>query len=264
MVLAQPQYLEFAWDNTPFYEICCVREIYLFQSEEAWNVATLLGSTMSPASRARLVELYANVYLLLAAIVNHLVWEWFEVLLDRRVAGHEPPLPSYLCLLRPPTTIPLSALIHPPRPFELDNAEEGVEHLLLSHLHAVAVPAFLVDGEWAGYTLETDARRLAPWMHCVHFQATETADSIHLHADDARQGALRFSLQGNIDRRSGLLRMRKQFVAGSAESWHWSGFLTPFGMVGTWDTKYWHSGERKGCWFWLWKRAWSKPWAEEA
>lgn len=57
-----------------------------------------------------------------------------------------------------------------------------------------------------------------------------------------------FRLYGCVNSDNGVFSMTKEY--SEHHRWHWDGFMTPFGLVGTWG----YSG--CGGWFWLWKDAW--------
>ena len=224
----------------------------LFKSEETWNAATFPDWKMTDSSSIELVRLYSNTYMAAAAFTYQLYAEWRS-----HPWSHERHMHAL-------SAIPFTTFIHPPDPFAPAIEWLDPDLMLLSHVSGMTEPAFLNDGEWVGFRVDTqqDEDDVGPRLQNVHFQATATIWTVHLAAQDGREGDEPFTLQGDIDRSSGRVRMQQQFTTGDTDLWLWAGFITPFGMLGTWGTQYWGLPHFMG-WFWLWKKAWESG-AEEA
>lgn len=146
--------------------------------------------------------------------------------------------------------IDYSARQNIPLPFD----PHTVERFATCHLAHMTGQRYLEAEEWTGIysktwdTSITITRASFEPMHDVWFSSGQE-DSLVRLAGRGTDGIGRFELHGTISSENGVLSMGKEYDQG--HSWKWDGFMTPFGMVGTW-------GEgRFGGWFWLHKKyAW--------
>ncbi len=122
------------------------------------------------------------------------------------------------------------------------------------HLPKMTSPAFFEDGTWTGfYQCSLGGRHQIKWdppMRDIHFSAKTNPripGRIFLNGRGT-DSVGPFRLYGCVNSDNGVFSMTKEY--SEHHRWHWDGFMTPFGLVGTWG----YSG--CGGWFWLWKDAW--------
>lgn len=182
---------------------------------------------------------------------------------------------SSLLLLPCLPNIPFSSFTDFPIPFS-GNPFQNPEK---SYLTAMTSKSFLEDGEWMGcynYSPRLGSGQFDPPMTGIYFttstlepEDTDMAernngqDTGTLAAPDKNREVVQvkasgtdnvgnFTLSGEIWS-SGMIDMKKTYVAPTLHSWDWAAWMTPFGMVGFWGHGQAHYG-----YFWLWKRAWTK------
>ena len=76
-----------------------------------------------------------------------------------------------------------------------------------------------------------------------------------LVAKDGKDGVGVFHLKGTVDKCSGDVDMKKEYVSMGLVStvwWHCRGALTRFGIVDNWGQARW------GGWLWMWKAKWTE------
>jgi hypothetical protein len=157
-------------------------------------------------------------------------------------------------LLQPPTTIefPFLAFMNLPLPF----SPNAIENFGTCHLSTMTSPAFIEDGEWAGYYCSSIPRadnvHFDPPMTGIRFVTSSRAYDPRKSglSADGIDGIGAFHLQGEIDSDTGRILMRKQYSVGRGWGWDWFSMMTPFGIVGSWGSS------ASGGWFWLWKTKW--------
>ena len=102
---------------------------------------------------------------------------------------------------------------------------------------------------WAGYYTFLHMTQRDPPMFFELRSSGPTPDTepscLWFHGE-GQDGVGPFSLEGSCDTRTGVVEATKAYIG--AHGWRWSGFITPFGMVGKWG----NSG-----WWWVWPQEWS-------
>ena len=160
---------------------------------------------------------------------------------------------------QPPTAIPLVELTYLPAPFM---SADDMSSVALRHLSAMATVEFLADGTWTGCHFEGNIF-IGPPMERVQISASSLAPDepeLRLFVTGVR-GAVSFVMKGSLRSDGGLVDLRwDEDPFGGNGSWY-SGYMTPFGVAGSWGYGERSSGFAPG-WFWLWKDAWSEPWAD--
>ena len=144
--------------------------------------------------------------------------------------------------------VPFSAFMDLPLPFTDDAPEEFVK----CHVQKMTSASFLEDSLWAGYYSLTypDSMSFDPPMHSIRFVVDRTESStLHLRGIGGRDRVDAFTLEGTLDTKTGVLRMKKEYDGGDP-TWYWLGIMTPFGIVAVWGDLQW------GGWVWMYKVAW--------
>ena len=126
--------------------------------------------------------------------------------------------------------------------------------------HTMTKKSFIEDGVWAGYyciSTEFGGRcSIDPPMQGIQFVAS------HHHAKKAilqLQGSGTdvvgdFTCEGELNESDYRINIVKSYVL-QGHSWRWHGFMTVFGMIGSWGSPY--GGDDYGGWWWLWKQKWT-------
>lgn len=130
-----------------------------------------------------------------------------------------------------------------------------------SHIRGMTSAEFLA-GTWGGvYSDHRGMRRstsfqarLDPPMHNIRLvtQRSVDGDAVSVVIDRSSRGVDahgEFSLEGRI-LNTGAVHMVKRYIV-HGWNWTWTGYVTPFGLVGIWG-----SAMRMGGYFWIWKEEW--------
>jgi hypothetical protein len=137
-----------------------------------------------------------------------------------------------------------------PLPFLKSSATDFASY----HLQTMTKRAFLVGDDWTGYyTYGLNMSRVDPPMRGVIFESYAESATPGLVLLKARgvDSIGDFILVGEMTCGDGRLVFRKQYI-NARQSWHYSGWMTPFGIVGKWC-----GATGRGGLFWLWKAKWT-------
>lgn len=150
--------------------------------------------------------------------------------------------------------IPFAQLMRSLHPFPSTSKPMALD---LCHLDGSSLRQFLGDGEWIGfYGYGSSFQRVDPPMRDISFQLRPSVrgDQQSFRVlSDGRDGVGYFKLDGHAYHGSGIISIVKQYNGG--HTWKWSAFVTPLGIVGTWDDGVHQSF---GGWVWLWKKSWTE------
>ena len=129
-------------------------------------------------------------------------------------------------------------------------------------LHAICgrtmiTKEFIEDGAWEGYCCESlgghGDTTIDPPMYDIQFRVIANPHYDMLHLTGSGEDAIgKFTFRhGVIHQSSCQIRIFKGY-ATMGQACKWDGFMTPFGMVGSWRDAA-HGG-----WFWIWKQKWTR------
>ncbi|KAF8170328.1 hypothetical protein K438DRAFT_1773881 [Mycena galopus ATCC 62051] len=122
---------------------------------------------------------------------------------------------------------------------------------------AISVLELLHDEEtpWCGYYSQGGGFG-GPMRMAIRRVATDVASGAVAFQGSGSDSVGSFDLQGRIDLMSGSLAAEKKYTLGP--SWEWSGFVTPFGLVGRWGSDV-ILGRKNWCggWWWIWPTQWN-------
>jgi hypothetical protein len=146
----------------------------------------------------------------------------------------------------------------------VSSTENLSESFSKCHLHKMTSPES-VSGNWMGYY--TDLRRagnrhgqprIDPPMRDINIIAgppseQDTTDIVACAKIDNQSRGVdahgEFTLEGEIQG-NGEVSMVKRYLAHNW-AWRWAGCMTPFGIIGSWSSRY-----SLGGYFWIWKDEW--------
>jgi hypothetical protein len=128
------------------------------------------------------------------------------------------------------------------------------------HMWWASTPQF-VSGTWIGYYSDERVQNpsLDEPMHSINLIARKSdlpnpgrVRTVIDIASQGRDGVGKFTLHGHI-RFDGNVLLTKRYDAG----WEWiyKGFVTPFGIAGSWGDRHYDDVG----YFWLWKKDWCNP-----
>ena len=153
-----------------------------------------------------------------------------------------------------PALMDLPSLLTLPLPF----SPSSVEDFASSHIPTMTSRPFLESDEWVGHYCYSGRQNMPfdPAMRGLHFQSGDTVDEKRMLHASGYDGCGPFVIDGWISTQTGEVEATKMYTGPQPVSWHWSGTMGKFGIVGRWGQVRREWRWAQGGLFWLWRKGW--------